>query len=62
LTRLEARTDPELYMELDALDVNHDGYLSMGEFQARPRAKKTKSPDPGTTPNGSSGAQHLPKY
>jgi hypothetical protein len=45
------------------LDSNHDGYLSPEEFQAWPRALKTKSTaarDPATVPGGSAGAQHMP--
>ena len=62
LSRREARADPELSAEFDTLDVNHDGYLSREEFQAWPRAKKTREPEAGTTPGGSSGAQHLPPH
>ena len=45
------------------LDLNHDGFLSPAEFQAWPRALKTKDaalPDPSTAPSGSAGAQHMP--
>jgi hypothetical protein len=51
----------------DMLDENHDGYLSMEEFQQWPRAGRTKTPERGTVPGGtvpggSSGAQHLPMH
>jgi Ca2+-binding EF-hand superfamily protein len=62
LSRAEARADPGLSMDFDALDENHDGNLSMEEFQRWPRAGKTNTPDPGTAPGGSSGAQHLPRH
>jgi Ca2+-binding EF-hand superfamily protein len=58
----EARADPGLYEVFAMLDVNHDGYLSPAEFQAWPRALKTKgaASDPATSPGGSAGAQHMP--
>jgi Ca2+-binding EF-hand superfamily protein len=58
----EARADPGLYEAFAMLDVNHDGFLSPAEFQAWPRALKTKgtAPDPATGPSGSAGAQHMP--
>ena len=61
VSQLEAEREPELSMQFRMLDVNHDGYLSLQEFEAWPRAKKAKTPEPGTIPSGSSGAQHLPK-
>jgi Ca2+-binding EF-hand superfamily protein len=59
----EARADPGLYEAFAMLDVNHDGYLTPAEFQAWPRALKTKDTeghDPATAPSGSAGAQHMP--
>jgi Ca2+-binding EF-hand superfamily protein len=59
----EARADPGLYEAFAMLDVNHDGYLTPAEFQAWPRALKTKDAevhDPATAPSGSAGAQHMP--
>jgi len=58
----EARADPGLYEDFAMLDVNHDGFLSPAEFQAWPRAVKTRGavPDPATAPGGSAGAQHMP--
>ncbi|HEY6458432.1 MAG TPA: EF-hand domain-containing protein [Steroidobacteraceae bacterium] len=62
ISLIEARADPGLYEAFAMLDVNHDGYLSPAEFQAWPRALKTRSaaPDPATSPGGSAGAQHMP--
>ncbi|HTV80511.1 MAG TPA: EF-hand domain-containing protein [Steroidobacteraceae bacterium] len=63
LSRIEARADPGLYAAFDMLDLNHDGFLSPEEFQAWPRALKTKGteiPNPATAPGGSAGAQHMP--
>jgi hypothetical protein len=48
--RLEAQADPELSTQFDMLDVNHDGYLSIAEFPAWRRAKRTQTPDPSTAP------------
>ncbi len=62
ISQQEARADAQLAQDFDTLDQNHDGYLSRAEFQAWPRAKQAKIPDPSTAPGGSSGAQHLPKY
>jgi Ca2+-binding EF-hand superfamily protein len=62
LSRAEARSDPGLALNFDMLDENHDGYLSMEEFQQWPRAGQTKTPERGTVPGGSSGAQHLPMH
>jgi len=59
----EARAAPDLYASFDMLDMNHDGFLSPAEFQAWPRALKTKdvaARDPTTGPSGSAGAQHMP--
>ncbi len=63
LSLTEARADPDLYMAFEMLDRNHDGYLTPLEFQAWPRALKTKDSaprDPATAPSGSAGAQHMP--
>jgi Ca2+-binding EF-hand superfamily protein len=62
ISRSEARADPDLEASFDMLDVNHDGFLSPLEFQAWPRAAKTRSAsqDPTTVPGGSAGSQHMP--
>ena len=59
LSQLEARADPGLEMDFDTLDVNHDGFLSIQEFEAWPRAKKTKTAERTTVPSGSGNAQHM---
>jgi hypothetical protein len=63
ISRQEALAAPDLYDAFDQLDLNHDGFLSPAEFQAWPRALKSKDAavrDPSTAPGGSAGAQHMP--
>jgi Ca2+-binding EF-hand superfamily protein len=62
ISRQEALAAPDLYDAFDALDLNHDGFLTPAEFQAWPRALQSGDPagrDPGTAPGGSAGAQHM---
>ncbi|HEV2701816.1 MAG TPA: EF-hand domain-containing protein [Steroidobacteraceae bacterium] len=59
----EALAAPDLSDAFDKLDLNHDGFLTPAEFQAWPRALKSKDTaarDPSTAPGGSAGAQHMP--
>ncbi len=63
ISRDEALAAPDLSDAFDKLDLNHDGFLSPAEFQAWPRAMKSKDAtplDPSTAPGGSAGAQHMP--
>jgi hypothetical protein len=62
LSLTETRADPGLYEQFAMLDVNHDGFLTPAEFEAWPRALKSKDVvrDPATAPGGSAGAQHMP--
>jgi hypothetical protein len=62
ISRQEALAAPDLYDAFDALDLNHDGFLTPAEFQAWPRALKSSNAavrDPSTVPGGSAGAQHM---
>ncbi len=61
ISKQEALAAPDLYDAFDALDLNHDGFLTPAEFQAWSRALKSKTPvrDPSTAPGGSAGAQHM---
>lgn len=62
ISREEALAAPDLSDAFDALDLNHDAFLSPSEFQAWPRALKRQDAvkrDPSTAPGGSAGAQHM---
>ena len=57
----EAKPNSDLVSAFEALDVNHDDYLTPLEFSRWSRAGKSLVPaDPTTAPSGSNGAQHMP--
>ncbi len=57
----EAKPNSELVRAFEALDLNHDDFLTPLEFSRWSRAGKSLVPsDPTTAPSGSNGAQHMP--
>lgn len=57
----EAKPNSDLVSAFEALDVNHDDFLTPLEFSRWSRAGKSVLPtDPTTAPSGSNGAQHMP--
>jgi hypothetical protein len=61
LSDKEAKTNPALYAQFDALDKDKDGYLTVAEYAASTAIGKPAPVDPTTLPGGSNGAQHMPK-